>query len=197
MTAMNNQVFSFFFWVFLSWVRVHFSRCRTNKTAAGDWSVDNNDHCYHSNVRDLGSSGGNYDWHWQIRPIWDLCSNFPADILRYLDCVRAHLNQWSTRRASWILSRFRHYPTLASLQFQNSLVRLLIVIYFLSSSIYLTFCESCDMHWLLILIKIFSSTKEDLHIVSCPIFLPIIVTTETNLCRLLSRIRIQHRFSMV
>lgn len=94
-------------------------------------------------------------------------------------------------------SRFRHYPTLASLQFQNSLVRLLIVIYFLSSSIYLTFCESCDMHWLLILIKIFSSTKEDLHIVSCPIFLPIIVTTETNLCRLLSRIRIQHRFSMV
>ena len=70
-------------------------------------------------------------------------------------------------------SRFRHYPTLASLQFQNSLVRLLTVIYFFSSTIYLTFCESCDMHWVLIVIKIFSSTKGDLQIVR-PISLPII-----------------------
>lgn len=64
----------------------------------------------------------------------------------------------------FLISRLRHYPTLASLQFQNPVVRLMIAMYFGGSMIYLTFYNNSEMYWFMVIIKGLSS-KENLQMV--------------------------------
>lgn len=56
--------------------------------------------------------------------------------------------------------RLRHYPTLASLHIQDIFVRLLIALYFILSTAYQTFGEGYHTHWLVMLINLFSSSKQ-------------------------------------
>lgn len=54
---------------------------------------------------------------------------------------------------------FRYYPTLASLQFQNCSIRLLIVLYFLASMIYKSWFNNSSTHGLIFLLKYLRSKK--------------------------------------
>ena len=125
--------------------------------------MDHNSYRDHSNVRNLRSVTNNHHPYRSIGRIRRLRSNIPSNFLRHTHrvCLSLHLPR---SKLIFILSRLRHYPTLASLQFQYHGVRLMIVVYFVGSMIYLTFCESCEMHWLMVVIKIFSNG--DLQMVS-------------------------------